>query len=153
MEYQKLINLLDSTTNDPSKLRTKNGVAINDDSRGTYNTNNQIKFKTTNSKSSLCDYSDAYILASEVITVPGRGADQATKQEDERNKGLLFKSCTLFTDCINKINNAQIDNPKDLDVDMSMCNLVEYSNNYSKTFGNFWQNYKDEVNDTFADSE
>ena len=61
MEYQKIINLLDNTTNQPSKFRTKNWVEINDDSRGTYNTNSQIKFKTSRLNSSLCDYSDEYI--------------------------------------------------------------------------------------------
>ena len=59
MEYQKIVNLLDDTPNQPSKFRTKNWAEINDDSRGTYNTNSQIKFKTTMLKSSLCDYSDA----------------------------------------------------------------------------------------------
>ena len=46
MEYQQIINLLDNTSNQPSKFRTKNWVEINDDSQGTYNTNSQIKFKT-----------------------------------------------------------------------------------------------------------
>ena len=59
MEYQKIINLLDNTPNQPSKFRTKNWVKINDDSHGTYNTNSQTKIKTSMLKSSLCDYSDA----------------------------------------------------------------------------------------------
>ena len=46
MEYRKLINLLDNTPNQPTKFRTKNWVEINDDARGTYNSNSQIKFKT-----------------------------------------------------------------------------------------------------------
>ena len=61
MEYQKIANLIDDVSNQPSKFRTKNWVEINDGSRGTYNVNSQIKFKTTMLKSSLCDYSDAYI--------------------------------------------------------------------------------------------
>ena len=62
MEYQKVANLLDDkTSNKPSKLRTKSLVEINDELRGTYNVNSQIKFKTAMLKSSLCDYSDAYI--------------------------------------------------------------------------------------------
>ena len=61
MEYQKIINLLENTPNQPSKFRTKNGIGINDDSRGTYNTNSIIKFKTLMLRLSLCDYSDAYI--------------------------------------------------------------------------------------------
>ena len=67
MEYQKIINLLDNTLNQPSKFRTKNWVEINDESRGTYNTNSQVKFKTTMLKSSLCDYSDAFILVKGTI--------------------------------------------------------------------------------------
>ena len=62
MKYQKIINLLDNTPNQLSKFRTKNWVEINNDSRGAYNVNTQIKFKTTMLKSSLCDYGDAYIL-------------------------------------------------------------------------------------------
>ena len=65
MEYQKIANLID----DASKLRTKNWVEINDESRGTYNVNSQIKFKSTILKSSLCDYSDAYILVKGKITI------------------------------------------------------------------------------------
>ena len=63
MEYQKISNLIDDASNQPSKFRTKNWVEINDESRGTYSVNSQIKFKTAMLKSSLCDYSDAYILA------------------------------------------------------------------------------------------
>ena len=63
MEYQKIANLIDDTSNQPSKFRTRNWVEINDESRGAYNVTSQIKFKTTMLKCSLCDYSDAYILA------------------------------------------------------------------------------------------
>ena len=70
MEYQKIINLLDNTTNEPSKLRTRNWVEINDESRGTYNVSNQIKFKTLMIRSNLCDYSDAYVHIKRTITVP-----------------------------------------------------------------------------------
>ena len=62
MEYQKIANLIDDTSNQPSKFRTRNWVEINDDSRGAYNVNSQIKFKTTMLKSCLCDYSDAIFL-------------------------------------------------------------------------------------------
>ena len=67
MEYQKIANLIDETPNQPSKFRTKNLVEINDESRGAYNINSQIKFKTTMLKSSLCDYSDAYILVNSLL--------------------------------------------------------------------------------------
>ena len=61
MEYQKIINLLVNTPYQLSKFRTKSCIEINDQSRGVYNTNSDIIFKTTMLKSSLCDYSDAYI--------------------------------------------------------------------------------------------
>ena len=60
MAYQKIINLLDNIQNRPTKhcFRTKHWVKINDKSRGTYNGNSQIKFKTPMLRSYLCDYSD-----------------------------------------------------------------------------------------------
>ena len=65
---QKTINLLDKAPNQPSKCRTKNWIEINNDSRETYDKDNQIKFKTSMIKSSLCDYSDPHILVSGIIT-------------------------------------------------------------------------------------
>ena len=140
MEYQKIINLLGNASNQPSKFRTKSQVEINHESRGGYNVNSQIKFKTTILKSSLCDYSDAYILVKGTITVNNTGTDTAP---DNRNKKVIFKNCALFTNCISEINNTQIDNAKDIDIVMPMYNLIEYSDNYSKTSGSLWQYCKD----------
>ena len=75
MEYQKIINLLCNTPNQPSKFRTKNWVEINDDTRGTYKTNSQIKFEISMPKSSLCDYSDAYMLFKETISIAEQAED------------------------------------------------------------------------------
>ena len=116
MEHQKIANLIDCASNQPSKSRSKNWFEINDESRGTYNVNSQIKFKTTMLKSSLCDYSDAYILVKGKITITGRGADAAARQADERDKGVAFKNCEPFTDCISEINNTQVGNAKDIDI-------------------------------------
>ena len=69
--------MLDNTSNQPSKFRNKNWFKINDESRGTYNANSQIKFKTTILNSSLCDYSDAYILFKGTVTVPNTAAPYA----------------------------------------------------------------------------
>ena len=81
-------------------------------------------------KSSLCDYSDAYILVKRKITITGAGDDVAARQADERDKGVAFKNCAQFTNCISEINNTQIDNVKDIDIVMPMYNLIEYSDNY-----------------------
>ena len=137
----------------PSKFRTKKLVEIYHESRGTCNVNSQIKFKTTMLKSSLCDYSDAYILVKGTITIAGAGDNAAARQADKRDKGVVFKNCALFTNCISEINNTQVDNAKDIDIVMPMYNLIEYSDNYAKTSGSLWQYYKDEPNNNLADSE
>ena len=77
MEYQKIANLLNDGSNKPSKFRTKNWVEINDDVRGVYSPNKQIRFKTAMLRSNLCDYSDAYILAKWNISVDNIAADGA----------------------------------------------------------------------------
>ena len=153
MEYQKIANLIDGTSNQPSKFKTKSWVEINDESRGTYNVNSQIKFKTTMLKSSLCDYSDAYILVKGTITITGAGADAATRQADERGKGEASKNCAPFINCISEINNTQVDNAKDIHIIMPMYDLIEYSDNYAKTTGSLWQYFRDEPDDNLADSE
>ena len=79
MENQKIANLLENETNEPSKFRTKNWVEINDESRGTY-TGNSIRFKTTMLRSNSCDYADAYILVKGTVTITGAGDDDAAKQ-------------------------------------------------------------------------
>ena len=145
--------MLDDASNRPSKFRTKNWVEINDESRGTYNVNSQIKFKTTMLKSSLCDYSDVYIPVKGKITITGAGDDAAARQADERDKGVVFKNFAPFTNCIIEINNTQIDDVKEIDIVMQMYNLIEYSHNYSKTSESLRQYYRSEPNDNLADSE
>ena len=91
MEYQKIANLLDNASNQPSKFRTRNWVEINDEPRGTY-TSNDIKFETTMLRSNLCDYADAYKLVKRTITIIGEGDDRAAKRADERDNGVTFKN-------------------------------------------------------------
>ena len=71
--------MLNNTLNQLSKFRTKNWIEINDKSRGVYNTNRDIRFKTTMLKSSLCDYNNAYILGKWRITITAAGADAGGK--------------------------------------------------------------------------
>ena len=141
MEYQKIANLIDDASNQPSKVRTKNWVEINDASRGGCNVNSQIKFKTTMLKSSLCDYSDAYILVKGTISVSNKSV--AAVAVNNNDKKVIFKSCAPFTNCISEINNIQVDNAEDIDIVMPMYNLIEYSDNYAKTSGSLWQYWKD----------
>ena len=85
MEYQKIINLLDNTPNQLSKFRRKNWIEINDQSRGVYSTNSDIRFKTTMLKSSLCDYSDAYIHVKGRVTIIGA---ELMLQQDKQMKDI-----------------------------------------------------------------
>ena len=87
------------------------------------------------------------------ITITGAGNDAAARQADERNKGLTFKNCAPFTKCISRINNTNIDNAHDIDMVMPMYNLIECSDNYSKTSGSLWQYYKDDPNNNLTDSK
>ena len=135
--------MLENTPNQPTKFRTKNWVDINYDLRGTYNTNSQIKFKTSMLRTSLCDYNDAYILVNGTITITAAGDNDAARRLDERNKGVIFNNCVSFTDCISEIDNTQVDNTKYIDVVMPMHNLIEYSDNYLKTWGSLWQYDRD----------
>ena len=124
MEYQKIIDLLENTPNQPTKFRTKNWVEMNDDACWTRNTNSQMKLKNSILKSSLCDYSGAYILASGTIIV----APQAGDKPNNRDKEVVFETCAVFTVSISEINNTQIGNAKSINVVMSMYNLIRYSN-------------------------
>ena len=103
--------------------------------------------------SSLCDYTDAYILVKVTIKISGAADHAAAIRTDERNKGVVFKNCAPFTKCISKINETKIDNAQYIDVVMAIYNVIEYSNNYSKKPGSLWQYYKDETNDNLANSK
>ena len=121
MEYLKTINLLDNTPNQLSNFRTKNWMDMNK-SRGDYNATSDIRFKYTMLKSILCDYSDAYILVKGIITIIEEGGDAASRQADERSKGVIFKNCYPFTNCKSEITNTETDNAKGIDIAMSMHN-------------------------------
>ena len=112
-----------------------------------------LDFKTTMLKSSLYDYSDAYILVKGRITIPEAGDDAEVRQSDERNIGVIFQSCAPLINWKSEINNIEKDNVKDIDAVMPMYNSIEYSDNYSKTSGSLWQYYRIEPNNNLADSE
>ena len=117
MEYQKIANLLNDESNQSCKFRTRNWVEINDESRGTY-TSNDIKFKTAMLRSNLCDYADAYVLVNGTITITGAEDDGAAGRADERDKDVTLKNCASFTKCMSRINNTEIDTARDIDIVM-----------------------------------
>ena len=88
-------------------------------------------------RTSLCDYSDAYILVKGTITV--RNPAAAGVDANNTNKKVIFKNYAPFTSCVSRINNTQIDDAQYTDLVMPMYNLIEYSDNYSKTSGILWK--------------
>ena len=118
--------MLDKYIKQWSKFRTKKWVDLNDESRETCNTNSQIKFKTTIVKSSLCDYSDAYILVKGTIAIPNTAV--ADVDASNANEKVIFKNCAPFINCISEINNTQADNAKNIDIVRLMYNLIEHLN-------------------------
>ena len=138
MNYQKIINLLDNTTSQSSKFRTRNWVGINDELRGKYD-NSNIKFKMSMIKSNFCDYSDTYIPVKGTMIVP----NMATAVNNT-NKKVIFKNCATFSNCITEVNNTKVDDAENIDIVISLYNLIEYSDAYSKTSRSLWQYYRDE---------
>ena len=106
MEYQIIANLLHDESNKLSKFRTRSWVETNDDITGAYSPSKRIRFKTTMLRSSLCDYSDAYILIKGNISVHNTAA--AGADVNDANKKVIFKNCAPFTNCISKINNTHM---------------------------------------------
>ena len=114
METQKIVNLLNSSENEYSKFATKKWYVIDSESKGVYSHHDPIKFLTKSVESSLCDYSDAYILVTGNIA--GTGANDNTK--------FAFKNCAPFRKCRTEINEIFIDEAKDIDNAMLMYNLI-----------------------------
>ena len=155
MEYDKINNLLLSEDNGSEKLSkfvTREYVKVISLSNA-YNENKSIRFKTPMLRSNLCDYSDAYILVKGTITVTAPGANNnANNVRDKRNRPLILKNNAPFVSCITRINNELIEDADDLDIIMPMYNLLEYSKNYRKTMGSFYNHYRDELNNDADDN-
>ena len=137
METQKIINLLNNTENEYSTFATKKWYIIDSESKGNYSHQNPIRFLTNSLESSLCDYSDAYILVTGNITVTG----------SDNNTKVAFKNCASFNKCRIEINETFDDEADIVNITMPMYNLIEYSDNYSDTSGSLWNFKRDEIGD------
>ena len=133
METQKIVNLLNASDDENSKFATKKWYVINNDSKGNYSHEDEIKFLTSSLESSLCDYSVAYILVTGNISI-ARG----------NNRKAAFKNCTPFKNFRTEINNTFVDKTEHINIAMPMHNLIEYSDNYFDTSGSLWQFKRDE---------
>ena len=155
MEYDKVNNLLlseDSESEQLSKFVTREYVRFNSLSN-TYNENKSIRFKTPMLRSNLCDNSDAYILVKGTIMVTAPGVNNgANNIRDKRNRPLLLKNNAPFVSCITRINGALIEDADDLDIVMSMYNLLESSKNCRKAIGSLYNYYRDELSDDADDN-
>ena len=104
-------------------------------------------------RSNLCDYSDAYILVKGTITVTAPGVNNnANNIRDKRNRLVILKNNAPFVSCITRVNGELIEDSDDLDIVMSMYNLLEYSKNYRKTIGSLYNYYRDELSDDADDN-
>ena len=137
MEFQKIVN--NNSDENLPRFITKKWVEAYDQSEKSYSPNKKNRIKTSMLRFDLCDDSDAYIVVKGDITLEGDNA------ANKRNKNLAFKNNALFIKYISKINGIKIDNAEDLDVVMPMYHLLEYSKNYRKTTGSFWNYYRDET--------
>ena len=146
MEFQKIVNLLDITSDNENlpKYVTKKWIEVYNQSEKNYNSNKEIRIKTPMLRSDLCDVSDAYIVVKGDITLQGNN------NANKRNKNLLFKNNAPFINCITKINGIKIDNAEDLDVVIPLYNLLEYSKNYEKTTGSLWNYYRDQASNPLS---
>ena len=155
MEYDKINNLLlfeDNESEKLSKFVTREYVSVNSLSN-TYKENKSIRFKTPMLRSNLGDYYDAYILVKGTITVTVPGVNNnANNIRDKRNRPVLLKNNAPFVSSIRRINGELIEDADDLDIVMSMYNLLEYSKNYRKTIGSLYNYYRDELSDDADDN-
>ena len=145
MEPQKIVNLLNGSDNDTSKFATKKWYIIGSESNGNYSQNHEIKFLTRSIESSLCDYSDAYILVTGNITVKRRNAADTADIVLGAITQVAFKNCTPFEKCRTEINETFVDETNFINITMPMYNLMEYSDNYSDTSGSLWQFKRNEI--------
>ena len=136
METQKNINLLNGCNNENSKFKFKKSYIIDNEWKGIYSLENPIKFLTCSLESSLCDYSNGYILVTGNITVTG----------GNNNTKVTFKNCEPFEKCRTEINKNVVDDSNFINIAMPMYNLFEYSDNYSDTSGSLWNIKRDEIN-------
>ena len=133
MEYQTIINLLDTATDNVPRFITKKWIKVYGQScnaEDRYKPCRQIRFKTSMLRSDLFDYSSAYTVVKGDITLT---QDSDRNFIDVRNRFLTFKNNASFTDCILKTNGIVIDNSENLDIVMPMDKFLEYSKNYRKT--------------------
>ena len=126
------------------RFTTKKWTETFDQSNRSYNPNKDIRFKTPQLRSDLCDFNDAYIVTGKITATnlnPPAGVNYS--------RNLPLKNSAPFFNCILKINSQLIEDAQDLDIVMTTYNLLYYSKNYRKTIGSFWNYYPDKSNSAY----
>ena len=123
METQKIVNLLNDSDNENSNFATQKWYIIDSESNGNYSHHNPINFLTKLIESSVCDFSDAYILITGNINVTG----------GDHNTKVIFKNCTPFEKSSTEIDGTLVNEANFINITMPIYNLIEYSDNYSDT--------------------
>ena len=136
---QKIVNLLNGSDTENSKFATKKWHIIDSESNGNYSQNYEIKFLTRSIESSLCDYSDAYILVTGNISVKRRNAAGNADISLGAITQVVFKNCAPFEKYRTEINETFVDETDFINITMPMYNLIQYSDNYSDISGSLWQ--------------
>ena len=135
LNFHKILSQSYKSDNENSKFATKKWYIIDNKTTGVYSPDDEIKSLTNSLESSLCDYSDAYILVTGNINVIVGDAD--TK--------AAVKICAPFTEFKTEINETFVDEIEHINIAMPIYNLIEYSDN-SDTSDSLWQFKRDELN-------
>ena len=134
METQKIINLLNDSSNKETKFATKKWYVIDSQTiKG--------KYKQTillNLKQKLLNQVSVIILMLFLVT-------ENITVSAYNNADIAFKNCAPFSTCTTKTNDVFVDEANHIYIEMPMYNLIEYSDNYSDTSGSLWQFKRDEV--------
>ena len=139
--------MLNSSENEYSKFARRKWYIIESKTTGGYSHHEPMKFITGSIESSLCEYSDAYILVTGDITVTRTIAVPAGSPagtQPQRKQGLtavtsvVFKNCAPSKKCRTEINVTFVDEADFINITMPMYNLIKHSDNYSDTSGELW---------------
>ena len=133
METQKTVNFSNNSENEFSKFGTRVWYIIDSESKSNYSQENPIKFLTRSLESSLCNYSDAYILVTGNTAIAGA------------NTKVTFKNFALFRKCRTEINDTFVDEAEHINIAMPWYNLIKYKDEYSDTSRSLWQFKRDEI--------
>ena len=150
METQENVNLLNSPENEYSKFATEKWYVIDSESKGNCSHHDPIKFLTKWIESSLCNYSDAYVLVTGDIAVIRTiaAADNnclRRKQQLAAATQVALKNCAPFNDSRTEMNDTFVDYVDFINIAKPMYSFIEYNDNYSDSSRGLWGFERDNI--------